>query len=698
MLECHVPSIDYGSSYGSDTLKSLQNDNIPELDLLVREAIQNSSDASLKEPGDSFKVNFTTGQFCPSKFNFFISELDEELNRRFPGQTADFMEIRDTKTAGLTGYVRKSEIPVGDHGNFFKLIYDKGKPQTQAGAGGNWGYGKSVYYRVGIGIVIFYSRIKKDDGYESRLIVTMVEDEEKSDSFLRKLNDRSTGKAWWGIRDPDNKDELLPITDEDHEFIEEVLGVFGLKPFKNNETGTSIIIPYINHQKLLDDIIPNEAEIDEGAKLHFKSVYGSRIEDYLRLAIQKWYCPKIHNRKLKDFCDDKKWLLVSVNNDTITKDDLLPFFNLVQELYTTAIAKTYGYDYQSERFTGITTYPVNIRGYLDGSTSGYVSVIRISKDDLTNGQMALSPYDYVGHFEANGGLNEPMVMYTREPGMVIEYSITGAWVKNIPSPESENDFLFAFYMPDTRMHIKSDLSVTEFAGKTLGQYLRACEASDHMGWADPAKMQIVDRIQKNTVNRIVNLTSSESEHKVEATASRLSGKLGRMLLPRVGYAKGSGGGGGNGGNGGGGKNKDLSFETLSQEYIGDDLVIDFLLRFSHAKKNVNVSVIVDSEGGRIDPAAWQKDIGTPFPANITALEVLSIKSPIIEDSLQMDAVCNSFAQEIENEYVKVGVHCAENSAEYSSFSVAANVLNLELRGAIKIKARDKKYRFSLRIV
>lgn len=697
MLECHVLPIDYGVSYGSVTLKSLQNDNVPELDLLVREAIQNSSDASLKEPGDSFKVNFTTGQFCPSKFNFFISNLEEELNLRFPGQSADFMEIRDTKTAGLTGCIRKSEITDDDHGNFFKLIYDTGKRQTQTGAGGNWGFGKSVYYRVGIGIVIFYSRIKKDDGYESRLIVTMVEDEGKPDSFLRNLNSRSAGKAWWGIRDPKDKDELLPITDEDHEFIEEVLGVFGLKPFKNDETGTSIIIPYINPQKLLDDIIPNEAEIDEGVKQNFKAVYGSRIEDYLRLAIQKWYCPKIHNRKLKDYCDDKKWLLVSVNNDAITKDDLLPFFNLIQELYTTAIAKTYGYDYQSEYFSGIATHPVDIYRYLDGCTSGYVSVIRISKDDLTGGQMALSPYDYVGHFEADGGLNEPMVMYTRDPGMIIEYSITGAWVKNIPAPESKNDFLFAFFMPDTRKHIKADLSVKEFACKTLGEYLRACEASDHMGWADPAKMQIVDRIQKNTVNQIVNLASSESEQKVEATASRLSGKLGRMLLPRVGYAKCSGGGGGTGGNGGG-KIKDLSFETLSQEYRGDELVIEFLLQFSHDKKNVDVSVIVDSESGRIDPAAWQKDIGTPFPANITALQVHSIKSPIIENGLQMDADCSSSTREIENEYVKVGIHHAESSAEYSSFSVAANVLNLELRGAIKIRARDKKYKFSLRVV
>ena len=59
MLERFVLPIDYGVSYGSVTLKSLQNDNVPELDLLVREAIQNSSDASLQETDPFFIVNFT---------------------------------------------------------------------------------------------------------------------------------------------------------------------------------------------------------------------------------------------------------------------------------------------------------------------------------------------------------------------------------------------------------------------------------------------------------------------------------------------------------------------------------------------------------------------------------------------------------------------------------------------------------------
>lgn len=95
-------------------------------------------------------------------------------------------------------------------------------------------------------------------------------------------------------------------------------------------------------------------------------------------------------------------------------------------------------------------------------------------------------------------------MYARDPGMVIDYSVTGPWVKGISLPESEDEFIFAFYMPTTTKILKNDLPAPEFAGMNLGEYLRACEASDHMGWDDPAKMQIVTRIQKNTVTQIEN--------------------------------------------------------------------------------------------------------------------------------------------------------------------------------------------------
>ena len=161
MLDKRISRFDYGVSYGSATLKSLQNDSVSDLDLLVREAVQNSSDASLNLDGGSYGVSFISGTFEPRRLNLFMTGAEETLNSLYPEDSAPFLEIRDTGTSGLTGEVRKSKIaPAEDHGNFFKLIYDTGKKQIESTAGGNWGFGKSVYYRIGNGIVIFYSRLK----------------------------------------------------------------------------------------------------------------------------------------------------------------------------------------------------------------------------------------------------------------------------------------------------------------------------------------------------------------------------------------------------------------------------------------------------------------------------------------------------------------------------------------------------------
>lgn len=698
LLDYRILTLDYAIAYGSGTLKSLQNDNIPELDLLVRESIQNSSDASLKEPGNNFKVAFNTGTFTPSQFNFFITDLEEKLNQTFPQENADFLEIRDTRTSGLTGCIRKSEINHDDHGNFFKLIYDTGKEQTQANAGGNWGYGKSVYYRVGIGIVIYYSKIKLDDGnYESRLIVTVVEDENKKDesgndaTLLRSLNPGSQGKAWWGIRDGE---DLLPVTDP--EFIKAVLDAFNLKPFKENETGTSVIIPYIDNERLLGDIIPQGSEIKEDVKNSFISSWGNSIEDYLNLAIQRWYAPKIHNRNLTGICNDKKWLNVSVNNSSIRKKQLLPFFYLVQELYNAALAKTYHVDYECDIPSEVKCYPVNIRGYLDGSsTAGYIAVTRITKEELFGDRPELSPYDYVGKFEADGGINEPIVMYTREPGMVIDYPVTGPWVKGITPPESESEFLFAFFMPDTKKNLKPDLSVKEYAGMTLGEYLRSCEASDHMNWADPAKMSIVTRIQKNTVNRIEDHRAAFEPKTIEAAASKLSGKLGRLFMPRKGYGKKAS------------KPDDeiidpvirlnnLDFQILSTEFNNKILEMTFMLKLKHSKKHAEIYLIVESEGGNISPSVWQKDIGTSFPAEITEVSPIAVISPVLPNSINIYEVCNKHNPVYHGEYCSVGISHEETCKEYTSVNIDSNIMNLQLTGKIKIQALDKKYRFSFR--
>lgn len=705
MLDRYILKTNYGVAYGSATLKSLQNDNIPELDLLVRESIQNSSDASIGMPGPSFAVNFTTGSFVPEQFNSFLTDIEEYLNAAFPASNAEFLEIRDTGTSGLTGCVRKSEIKAEDHGNFFRLIYDTGKQQTQKKAGGNWGFGKSVYYRVGIGIVLYYSRIKTTVGYESRLIITLIEDEGKVNpdgtdaTILNRIEPLSAGKAWWGIKE---NDDLLPLYDE--EFIKAVLDVFGLPLFKDNETGTSIIIPYIDSSKLLGDIIPADSEIRDDIKSIFVQNWCSNVADYLRLSIQKWYAPKIHNLYLKNL--GKKWLRASVNGISITVNnklsperDMLPFFKMVQELYNTALAKTFNCDYSSEAFEGILCEPVNVRNYFDGMTTGYLSIINISSSDMNGDSYCLSPYDYIGHFEADGGLNEPIVMCTRDPGMVIDYPITGAWVKGIAPPDDPNIFLFAFYMPITEKKLRGDLEVTEYAGMEFGEYLRKCEASDHMGWEDPAKMQLVARIQKNSVKIINEHTSGENKQKIEATASKLANKLGKKLLPRIGYGKKRNGGGSSGSGGsGGGRILNAVLEFTDQRMYGNRMEMDYSIQLMHSKKKAEVSLLIASEGGGwITPKSWQEDIGTNFPVVIEKVEISSItygQGILVEGN---GLICVSNHPQITTEAVDISIKKADGSKEYSSLCINASVFNVKITGTITVFAADKKYQFSVKI-
>ena len=699
MLDKLILKTDYAVSYGSVTLKSLQNDNIPELDLLVRESIQNSSDAALSLPGQSYNVNFTTGTFKPSAFNSFLTDIEDDLNTRFPDEVSDFLEIRDTGTSGLTGCVRKSEIKSDDHGNFFKLIYDTGKRQTQANAGGNWGFGKSVYYRVGIGIVIFYSRINTDSGFESRLIITLVEDEGKKNpdgtdaTILNKIEPLSAGKAWWGIKEGD---DLLPLYDED--FINAVLEVFGLTPFAGDKTGTSIIIPYIDSAKLLSDIIPADADIRDDVKENFTGIWTQTIADYLRLSIQKWYAPKLHNLQLKNFTN-KKWLLATVNNVPIKKSDMLPFFQLVQELYNTAIAKTYGKDYTSTLFEDISCEPVNVRNYFDGMTTGYLSIVKICTDKLNGNQNVLSPYDYIGHYEADGGLNEPIVMCTRDPGMVIDYPITGPWVKGITPPEEQSMFLFGFYMPIIEKKLKDGLSVSEYVGMEFGEYLRRCEASDHMGWNDPAKMQLVSKIQKNAVRLINEKSSGESEKKIEATASKLANKLGKKLLPRVGYGKKpSSGGSGGGGGGTGGKVVNAVLDFTAQRMLGNRMEMDFTLTLMHSKKAADISLLIASEGGGwITPKSWKEDIGTRFPVEIEKLKIRSVSysSDTLEKIVSLTCAPSSPSTSVDE--AEFSIQHAEGSKEYSSVVVKSSVYNIRVVGTLHVYAMDKKYQFSVKI-
>ena len=350
---------------GSSLLRLIQNQDIPLLDLLVRESVQNSLDAAIKGV-PSVNVDFVTGQFDSSGLNSHFAKISGKLDREFPSGYGkyDFIQIRDSGTEGLTGPVSYDGVKNNDFGNLLKLVYEICKPQQNEGAGGSWGLGKTVYFRIGIGLVIYYSRIFQNGKYISRMAACMVEDETQKNTFIPVTGNLKRGIAWWGQSDGGNG--TVPL--EDCAEIDEILNIFGTVPYKGNQTGTTIIIPYINSEQLLDEVYARNEEGD------FRPYWTRSVPEYLNVAIQRWYAPRIMNRDYKFGA----FLVPSVNHRQVK--DMLPLFRVVRNLYIMAVT---GKDtYFSENGIQVKTEHIFTRNVLTEGSAGTLVSVRMTGQQL----------------------------------------------------------------------------------------------------------------------------------------------------------------------------------------------------------------------------------------------------------------------------------------------------------------------------
>ncbi|WP_112180336.1 hypothetical protein [Paraliobacillus zengyii] len=198
---------------GSSLLRLIQNSHTPMLDLLIRESVQNSLDAT-KGINTPIRYDISVKPFNRDMGSKHFDGITESLNARYKEEEQQSIVIRDSNTTGLTGPLHQDYIKDDSFGNLLKLIYEISMPQEKKEAGGSWGLGKTVYFRVGMGLVIYYSRIKLDDGtYQSRLAACLVEDESKEDTLLpNKNNGLKRGIAWWG--QSHSEISTKPLTDE----------------------------------------------------------------------------------------------------------------------------------------------------------------------------------------------------------------------------------------------------------------------------------------------------------------------------------------------------------------------------------------------------------------------------------------------------------------------------------------------------
>ncbi len=699
--------------YGHAILDSMQNWRMPKIDLFVREVIQNCSDAADDVEGNEcFFVDFNAKEFNGRDFICLLEGFDEKTIKRFSGEHCKYLEIRDTGTTGLTGPLTITRETEKDHGNYVRLVFDVGKGQTRKYSGGNWGYGKSAYYEMGAGFVIYYSRIMEDGMYKSRLIVTFIEDEENEEAVLRGHRDGSisAGRAWWGkeIQKDQNDEIILPLQEEIE--IEEVLSVFGISPFSEKETGTSVIIPYVDYGELMGNMISEEMNVlsDIRTRCPWTIPDNDGFIRHLKLSIQRWYAPAIQNTDLPRL-SGKKWLYVTVNDEPITFSSMYPFFQLVQKLYNASLAKTVKQEESESEWTPFvssTTYPIRVNNYIDNSNGGntevgYLSVAKISKKFVDCGEANnLDPFLLLGYYEESGK-NRPLVMFARRLGMVIDYAYRNEWTDGIPIPEEDDEYVFSFFVPylgDSKK-LKPNLSVKMYAGKTLEEYLISCEASDHDGWEDHDRMTLVTSIQSRVSDRIKLLLKGDVIPHSGASSDRLGYAVARMLgitKPKLGK---------------GGKSssnssttstiRGIKFVSEIQEYHGENQIVHFVLEVQKGVKSVAVDLVVHSDGKNLRSVEWEINIGTIFPVEFAQCVLKRINGKEIEYQAGSGNSTNGASIQIvtlRHETRKMKNGDVKSSHEFTRlvFAMEGNTENvLTYEGLLFIHARERDFEYDL---
>ena len=598
---------------GSSLQRLIQNNNMPVLDLLVRESIQNSLDAR-KRDSKYVEVNYLTGSFKSELLAEELEQLTDPLTKRFGKGTQRFLAIRDSHTEGLTGVMDYRQVKDNIYGNLLKLVYEICKPQEAEGAGGSWGIGKTVYFRIGIGLVIYYSRIKKDDGsYESRLAASYVENETSPDAMIPVYKNMSKrGIAWWGETIEENVTQ--PVTDE--EYIASFLRIFGIEQYEGDETGTTIVIPYINEEELLSN---NRVEYLDDQEQPIIPFWGHKIEDYISISAQRWYSPRLNNSHYQQGA----FLRMRINGKGISRDEMEPVFRVVQSLYNMA-----SYVDEEDILTNVEEKkrePIIVRKYLEDTSVGVLAFAKVSRQLLGMNAPDNKPEPLMyfnSEMDSQDG-NKPIVCFTRKPAMIVSYEHGNAWVPNNVRSSSNEDYIIGLFVLNSYNRLKNCPSEL-----TLEEYVRKSEMADHTSWSDWSdglyNPRIVSKIQSG-VNKFLNREFATIQDQSKPKINSGLGKMfGDILLPPEGFGKLPSPDPAKPSTPVSGRSRiKIGVDADKVRYRDNKMIVPIVLETSPQKKvsRIGFDILIDSESKKIDINEWEDKMSLATPFDILEYEL-----------------------------------------------------------------------------
>ncbi|KQY95024.1 hypothetical protein ASD25_17040 [Brevundimonas sp. Root1423] len=217
------------------------------LQLVLREAIQNSCDAAKLGIGPSILIRLRT--LTPEQVEFlrasvfgdlpFVEESRHDLLRFLESETPRVLEICDFNTTGLGGPTRADRIPDGvDRTDFIDFLRNVGTQRNTALGGGTYGFGKASLYMASRCSTIIVDTLAVGPADPERRIMAChlgaSGARSSGDGYSRKY----TGRHWWGVSSG-AEEPTDPATGEMAAWIAAAMGSPERGPL---ETGTSIII------------------------------------------------------------------------------------------------------------------------------------------------------------------------------------------------------------------------------------------------------------------------------------------------------------------------------------------------------------------------------------------------------------------------------------------------------------------------
>jgi hypothetical protein len=206
------------------------------LELLVREAVQNSWDAK-RPDSEAVQVDLSLIHLDPEQRRVLVDEVlvspppKLPLARALDEERLQILTVVDRGTVGLGGCIRSDAIKEGEDSDFVDFIRDVGQPPDRHLGAGSFGYGKGAFYLLSrASTVVVHTRCETPTGPETRFIACGLGEHFSGGDGIRR-----TGRHWWGAIAEDGV--VDPLTGDDAETLARAIGFPAFGP---EETGTTI--------------------------------------------------------------------------------------------------------------------------------------------------------------------------------------------------------------------------------------------------------------------------------------------------------------------------------------------------------------------------------------------------------------------------------------------------------------------------